>query len=63
MDIYATNVSDVQRAHARFSQFKGFNGHIVVRVYDGGSVYRVYTVSDSDGKMTVKKISKEYKSK
>lgn len=63
MDIYVTNICDDTRTYGNFSQIKGFNGHIVVRVYDGGSVYRVYTVSDSDGKMTVKKISKEYKSK
>lgn len=63
MDIYATNICDATRAYKRFSQYKGFNGHIVVRVYDGGATYRVYTVSDSDGKMTVKKISKEYRSK
>ena len=63
MDIYATNICDATRNYKRFSQYKGFNGHIVVRVYEGGAVYRVYTVSDSDGKMTVKKISNEYKSR
>ena len=63
MDIYVTNICDATRAYKRFSQYKGFNGHIVVRVYEGGAVYRVYTISDSDGMMTVKKISKEYKSK
>ena len=42
---------------------KGSNGHIVVRVYDGGAKYYVVTVSDSDEKMTVKQIAGPYKSK
>ena len=58
-----TNICDDTRTYGNFSQIKGFNGHIVVRVYKGGAVYKVYTVSDSDRKMTVKKISKEYRSK
>ena len=63
MDIYVTNICDDTRTYGNVSQIKGFNGHIVVRVYKGGAVYKVYTVSDSDRKMTVKKISKEYRSK
>ena len=62
MDIYITNVCDAMNSYAEFSQVKGSNGHIVVRVYDGGATYRVFVLSDSDGKMTVKKISNSYKS-
>ena len=49
--------------YKNFSQVKGSDGHIVVRVAKGGASYRVYTLSDSDGKMTVKSVSREYKSK
>ena len=62
-DIYITNICDAMRSYDRFAQVKGFNGHIVVRVYDGGAKYRVFVLSDSDGKMTVKKMSKSYLSK
>ena len=51
------------KLYDRFAQVKGSNGHIVVRVYDGGANYRIYTLSDSDGKMTVKKMSNVYQSK
>ena len=61
-DIYITNVCDAMNSYAEFSKVKGSNGHIVVRVYDGGATFRVFVLSDSDGKMTVKSISKAYKS-
>ena len=61
-DAYITNVCDAMGSYAEFSRVKGSNGHIVVRVYDGGATYRVYVLSDSDGKMTVKSISNAYKS-
>ena len=62
-DIYITNICDAMKLYDRFAQVKGSNGHIVVRVYDGGANYRIYTLSDSDGKMTVKKMSNVYQSK
>ena len=62
-DIYITNTCQEMTQYKNFVQVKGSDGHIVVRVAKGGDSYRIYTLSDSDGKMTVKKVSKEYKSK
>ena len=42
---------------------KGYDGNIVVRVVDGGNKYYIVTTSDSDGKMTVKKVSGPYTSR
>ena len=62
-DIYITNTCSAMEQYKNFSQVRGSDGHIVVRVAKGGASYRVYTLSDSDGKMTVKSVSREYKSK
>lgn len=53
-----TKVSDESAARV-----KGYDGHIVVRVYDGGKRYRIMTTSDKDGKMTVKSIHGPYVSR
>ena len=45
------------------ARVKGYDGHIVVRVTDGGNKYRVVTITDSDGAMTVKTISGPYTSR
>lgn len=62
-DIYITNVCDAMTAYPNYNQVKGSNGHIVVRVYDGGDNYRVFVLTDSDRKNTIKKISSVYKSR
>ena len=48
---------------ARFGMVKGRDGHIVVRVAKGGDSYHVYTLTDSDRKMTVKTINGKYSSR
>lgn len=63
MDIFITNTCDAMRTYARFGQVKGSDGHIVVRVVDGGAHYFIYTLSDSDGKRTVRNIAGPYTSK
>lgn len=42
------------------ARVKGYDGHIVVRVTEGGSRYRIMTTTDSDGAMTVKNINGPY---
>jgi hypothetical protein len=63
MDIFITNSCDAMRSYERFGQVKGSDGHIVVRVEKGGAHYFIYTLTDSDGKKTVKKISGPYTSR
>ncbi len=62
-DVFITNTCDAMRSYARYSQVKGSDGHIVVRVGKGGDSYFIYTLSDSDGKKTVRQIAGPYKSK
>ncbi len=45
------------------ARVKGWDGHIIIRVTDGGNKYRVITTTDSDGKMTVKSVSNTYNSR
>lgn len=45
------------------ARVKGYDGHIVVRVTDVGTKYRVVTITDSDGAMTVKNVSEQYTSR
>lgn len=45
------------------ARVKGYDGHIVVRVTDSGEKYRVVTITDSDGTMTVKNIAGPYTSR
>ena len=42
---------------------KGYDGNIVVRVFDGGRKYYIVTTSDSDGMMIVKNVSGPYRSR
>lgn len=63
MDVFITNTCSDMQKYNDFNRVKGSNGHIVVRVYDGGAKYYVVTVSDSDEKMTVKQIAGPYSSK
>lgn len=68
MDLYITNFwqgarpsgVDNQVTAAAAARVKGYDGHVVVRVVDGGNSYRIMTLTDSDGKMTVKNVSKSY---
>jgi hypothetical protein len=50
-------------SYARWSQVKGSNGHIVVRVAPGGDRYWVYVLSDGDRKKNVTQINGPYSSK
>lgn len=63
MDIFITNVCDAMTGYNNWSKVKSSNGHIVVRVARDGKSYFVYTLTDSDGKKTVKNISGPYYSK
>lgn len=67
-DFFITNFvtsprSDKDISGAVEARVKGKNGHVVIRVSQGGEEYKIYTLSDSDGKMTVKSISGPYKSR
>lgn len=62
-DVFITNTCDAMRSYARYGQVKGSDGHIVVRVGKGGDSYFIYTLTDSDGKKTVRQIAGPYKSK
>lgn len=54
---------DDQVTAAEAARVKGYDGHIVVRVTDGGEKYRIITTTDSDGLMNVKSISGPYYSR
>ena len=68
-DIYITNFWQGERPKGvddkvtaeEAARVKGYDGHIVVRVAEGGSSYVVMSTTDSDGKMTVKNVSGTYK--
>jgi len=63
MDIFITNTCTAQKAYANYNRVKSADGHIVVRVEKGGTYYFVYTLTDSDGKMTVKNAAGPYGSR
>lgn len=63
LQVFITNTSTEQQSYNGFSMVKGSNGHIVVRVLDGGRKYYVLTVSDFDEKMTIRQIAGPYSSK
>lgn len=64
LDAFICNTCDSQKAYANFNKaVKGSDGHIVVRVMNNGSKYYVYTLTDSDEKMTVKRIAGPYSSR
>lgn len=61
VDAYILNSCQSMRAYKDYSKrTKGDDGHIVVRVENGGDKYSVYVLSDSDRTMTVKKIGGTY---
>lgn len=70
-DIFITNFwlgerpagVDDKVTEAEASRVKGYDGHFIVRVTDGGKKYRVITITDSDGAMTVKGVSGPYSSR
>lgn len=63
-DIFCTNIDEGSKAPlAPFnSNFKSWNGHVVVRVYPDGK-YMVYVLDDNDLNYTVKAIHGPYTSK
>ena len=66
MDIFITNLapSTLSSASATLSsKIKGYDGHVLVRVDEGGEWFNVYMLSDKDRKMTVRSISGPYKSR
>ena len=56
----ASGVDD-QVTEAEAARVKGYDGHIVIRVSEGGNEYQIITITDSDGLMTVKNVSGPYK--
>jgi beta-lactamase superfamily II metal-dependent hydrolase len=64
-DIFSTNVHpDALAANADlYSNVAGYNGHVVVRVADGGKEYYVYMLDDTDFKYKVRSIHGPYSSK
>ena len=64
LNVFICNTCESMTKYANYSKaVKGADGHIVVRVVNNGSKYYVYTVSDSDEKMTVKRIAGPYSSR
>lgn len=64
MDCYITNTCATQKAYTNYaSRFKAGDGHVVIRVYNGGAKYYVFTLTDSDEKMTVKTVNGPYSSR
>ena len=63
MDIFITNSCKDMYGYDNYSHVKSSDGHIVVRVSKDGGKYYIYTLSDSDGKKTVRRISGPYTSK
>ena len=63
MDTYITNTCTAMQSYKNYNRLKGHDGHIVVRVENGGETYRVCTLTDSDRQMTVKEVSGPYTSR
>lgn len=64
LSVFITNTCDEQKAYSNYNRnVKGADGHIVVRVNEGGTSYNVYVLGDEDGRMTVKTISGPYTSR
>ena len=62
-EIYSTNVTaaNLDRLRDYLDNFGSTQGHIVIRVNDDGSRYRVYVLDDSNQDYIVKSVSPEYK--
>jgi len=63
VDAFITNTCSAMTSYSAWTKMKGGDGHVVVRVLEGGDKYYVYTLTDSDRKMTVKSISGPYTSR
>lgn len=71
MDVHVTNFwkgdrpsgVDEKVTDEQAARVKCYDGHIVVRVTDGGKYYRVMTLEDVEGTMKVKKVTSRYTSK
>lgn len=63
--IFTTNMTDANKSRLveYFSQMKGTQGHIVVRVEPGGDEYSVYVLDDSNEQYKVKEVYGPYQSK
>lgn len=60
-DVYLLNSCPAVKGYAHYDErVKGSDGHVVVRVSPGGNSYRVYVISDNDGRMTVRSASDNY---
>ena len=62
-DIYCTNMPEINRPLLgdRLRYIKEQDGHIVVRVAEGGSSYMVYALDDTDQEYRVKSINGPYR--
>lgn len=55
--------ADTKVPEADANKVAGYDGHVLVRVTDGGAKFRVAMLTDSDGKMTVKSVSEPISSR
>ena len=71
MDVHVTNFwkgdrpsgVDEKVTDEQAARVKCYDGHIVVRVTEGGKYYRIMTLEDVEGTMKVKKVTSRYTSK
>ncbi len=63
-DLYFTNIDQSLIAESPdiYNACKGLNGHVVIRVAEGGSQFWVYLLDDTDKKYNVKSINGPYTS-
>jgi beta-lactamase superfamily II metal-dependent hydrolase len=62
-DIFITNVTPATRATTyQLDEAKSHQGHVVIRVDDGGATYRVYILDDSDEEQRVLAVHGPYTS-
>ena len=62
-DVFITNTCSAMTSYKNWNRVKSSDGHIVVRVEKGGAHYSIYTLTDSDGKKTIKHIASPYSSR
>lgn len=62
-DVFITNTCSAMTSYKNWNRVKSSDGHIVVRVEKGGAHYSIYTLTDSDGKKTIKHIAGPYSSR
>lgn len=66
MDVFITNFSTSTQTtvgEKYTKSVKGYDGHVVVRVVDGGAKYYIFVLNDSDRTMNVQKVVGPYTSK